>query len=111
MSTGDEKRMAHDVHEALLKIVATENSPGMEKRLCDGYAKKKNAIYGMCINEDKTMTEVTPEELEKRVEVEQIKDTSNYLRGTLVKSLQDPLTGALAEDDAQLSAAWYLPAG
>ena len=49
------------------------------------------------------MTDVTPEELENRVEVERIKDESNYLRGTLVKSLQDPLTGALAEDDTQLS--------
>ena len=49
------------------------------------------------------MTDVTPEELEKRVEVERIKDASNYLRGTLVKSLQDPLTGALAEDDTHLS--------
>jgi sulfite reductase (NADPH) hemoprotein beta-component len=49
------------------------------------------------------MTDVTPEELEKRVEVERIKDASNYLRGTLVKSLQNPLTGALAEDDTQLS--------
>jgi sulfite reductase (NADPH) hemoprotein beta-component len=49
------------------------------------------------------MTDVTSEELEKQVEVERIKDASNYLRGTLVKSLQDPLTGALAEDDTQLS--------
>jgi len=49
------------------------------------------------------MTDVTAEELAKRVEVERIKDASNYLRGTLVKSLQDPLTGALAEDDTQLS--------
>ena len=49
------------------------------------------------------MTDVTPEELEKRVEVERIKDASNYLRGTLLKSLLDPLTGALAEDDTQLS--------
>lgn len=53
------------------------------------------------------MAYVTPEELEeelnKRVQVERIKDASNYLRGTLVKSLQDPLTGALAEDDTQLS--------
>jgi len=49
------------------------------------------------------MANVTAEELAKRVEVERIKDASNYLRGTLVKSLQDPLTGALAEDDTQLS--------
>lgn len=49
------------------------------------------------------MTELTPEELAKRAEVERIKDASNYLRGTLVKSLQDPLTGALSEDDSQLS--------
>lgn len=49
------------------------------------------------------MTDITQEELAKRAEVERIKDSSNYLRGTLVKSLQDPLTGALAEDDTQLS--------
>jgi len=35
--------------------------------------------------------------------VEGIKLRSNYLRGTLVESLADPTTGALAEDDAQLS--------
>jgi sulfite reductase (NADPH) hemoprotein beta-component len=49
------------------------------------------------------MTEITPEELAKRAEVERIKDASNYLRGTLVKSLENPLTGALAENDTQLS--------
>lgn len=49
------------------------------------------------------MSDVTPEELKKRVEVERIKDASNYLRGTLVKSLNDPLTGALADSDTQLS--------
>ena len=48
------------------------------------------------------MIEPTPEELAKRSEVERIKDASHYLRGTLVESLQDPLTGALAEDDTQL---------
>jgi sulfite reductase (NADPH) hemoprotein beta-component len=49
------------------------------------------------------MTEITAEELSKRVEVERIKDASNYLRGSLVTSLTDPLTGALAESDTQLS--------
>lgn len=49
------------------------------------------------------MIDLTPEELDKRVDAERIKNLSNYLRGTLVKSLQDPLTGALAEDDTQLS--------
>ena len=34
--------------------------------------------------------------------VERIKDASNYLRGTLAQSLADDLTGALADDDAQL---------
>lgn len=48
------------------------------------------------------MIEPTPEELAKRADVERIKDASHYLRGTLVESLQDPLTGALAEDDSQL---------
>lgn len=49
------------------------------------------------------MTEVSPEELKKRVEVERIKDASHYLRGTLVESLEDPVTGALADSDTQLS--------
>ncbi len=35
--------------------------------------------------------------------VEHIKKRSNYLRGTIVESLANPLTGALAEDDTQLS--------
>lgn len=35
--------------------------------------------------------------------VEGIKLRSNYLRGTLLQSLANPVTGALAEDDAQLS--------
>lgn len=36
-------------------------------------------------------------------DVERIKANSRYLRGTLAESLADPLTGALAEDDTQLS--------
>lgn len=37
------------------------------------------------------------------VEVELIKARSRHLRGTLIESLKDPLTGAIAEDDTQLS--------
>jgi sulfite reductase (NADPH) hemoprotein beta-component len=41
--------------------------------------------------------------MEKKVsEVEIIKDKSRYLRGTLVESLQNEVTGAIAADDAQL---------
>ena len=36
-------------------------------------------------------------------EVEGIKARSRHLRGTLIESLRDPLTGAIAEDDTQLS--------
>src|SRR5690554_6349529 len=36
-------------------------------------------------------------------EVEKIKYDSNYLRGTLVESLKDPLTGAISPSDRQLS--------
>ncbi len=36
-------------------------------------------------------------------EVEKIKYDSNYLRGTLVESLADPVTGAIADADTQLS--------
>ncbi|MGA0368347.1 MAG: NADPH-dependent assimilatory sulfite reductase hemoprotein subunit [Kiritimatiellia bacterium] len=35
--------------------------------------------------------------------VEHIKEASNYLRGTIVEGLQDPLTGAIASDDTQLT--------
>jgi sulfite reductase (NADPH) hemoprotein beta-component len=37
-----------------------------------------------------------------RSEVERIKESSRYLRGTIVESLADPITGALAERDTQL---------
>ena len=36
-------------------------------------------------------------------EVERIKYDSNYLRGTLTESLADPITGAIAPDDTQVS--------
>lgn len=39
---------------------------------------------------------------EKLSKDEHIKENSNYLRGTILDSLQDPLTGALAPDDAKL---------
>ncbi len=35
--------------------------------------------------------------------LEKLKYESNYLRGTLVESLEDPVTGAIAESDTQLS--------
>ncbi len=35
-------------------------------------------------------------------DLERIKTESNYLRGTIVESLADPITGALAPDDQQL---------
>jgi sulfite reductase (NADPH) hemoprotein beta-component len=37
-----------------------------------------------------------------RSPVERIKEDSHYLRGTLVQSLADPITGALADSDTQL---------
>lgn len=43
----------------------------------------------------------TPDD--RRSPVEGIKERSNYLRGTLLDSLADAATGALAEDDVQLS--------
>lgn len=39
---------------------------------------------------------------QKRSEVEVIKDKSDYLRGTLVQSLENPITGALYPDDTNL---------
>lgn len=39
----------------------------------------------------------------KLTEVESIKADSRFLRGTLVESLEDPLTGAIAADDTQVS--------
>lgn len=40
---------------------------------------------------------------DKRSVVEHIKENSRYLRGTLAEGLVDPLTGAVAEDDTQLT--------
>ncbi len=40
---------------------------------------------------------------EELSEVEKIKYDSNYLRGTLVESMADPLTGAIAPNDTQIS--------
>jgi sulfite reductase (NADPH) hemoprotein beta-component len=40
---------------------------------------------------------------EQLTEVEKIKYNSNFLRGTLVESLANPLTGALADSDTQVS--------
>ena len=40
---------------------------------------------------------------EQLTQVERIKANSRHLRGTIVDSLADPLTDALAEDDSQLS--------
>lgn len=39
----------------------------------------------------------------KLSEVEKLKHDSNYLRGTLVESLADPVTGAIADGDTQIS--------
>ncbi|MEM7277151.1 MAG: NADPH-dependent assimilatory sulfite reductase hemoprotein subunit [Pseudomonadota bacterium] len=41
--------------------------------------------------------------LKSLTDVERIKSESNLLRGTLAESLVDPLTGAIAADDTQLS--------
>ena len=35
-------------------------------------------------------------------DIEHLKDNSNFLRGTLVDSFADPLTGAITEDDGQI---------
>lgn len=54
----------------------------------------------MCIKKDFAMSEDPQEKLE---EVEIIKDKSNFLRGTIVEGLQDPLTGSIATSDTQLT--------
>ena len=46
---------------------------------------------------------MTNESTAELTPVEGIKQRSNYLRGTIVESLADAATGALAEDDTQLS--------
>ena len=38
----------------------------------------------------------------KLSEVEEIKERSNYLRGTITEGLSDPVTGAISPDDTQL---------
>lgn len=39
----------------------------------------------------------------KLSDVEKLKYDSNYLRGTLVESLADPVTGAISDGDTQMS--------
>ena len=46
------------------------------------------------------LTKPVPEDHEH---VEHIKEASNYLRGTIEEGLADPLTGAVASDDTQLT--------
>jgi sulfite reductase (NADPH) hemoprotein beta-component len=46
------------------------------------------------------LTKPVPEDHEH---VEHIKDASNFLRGTIEEGLADPLTGAVADDDTQLT--------
>lgn len=46
---------------------------------------------------------MTNESTTELTSVEGIKQRSNYLRGTIIESLADVATGALAEDDTQLS--------
>lgn len=46
------------------------------------------------------LTKPVPEDHEH---VEHIKESSNYLRGTIEEGLADPLTGAVADDDTQLT--------
>jgi sulfite reductase (NADPH) hemoprotein beta-component len=48
------------------------------------------------------MADFNSELLEKLDEMERIKAESNYLRGTIVEGLEDPITGAIAEDDTKL---------
>ena len=52
------------------------------------------------------MTKPIPKGLNERAingsDVERIKDQSNYLRGTLVESFANPLTGSISADDHQL---------
>lgn len=55
---------------------------------------------------DKTNTQIIQKHQETVIpgstEVETYKDESNYLRGTLVESFADPITGCIAEADTQL---------
>ena len=52
------------------------------------------------------MSKPIPKPLNEAVEngsdVERIKDASQYLRGTLVESFANPLTGSISDDDHQL---------
>ena len=66
-------------------------------------------MYGT-LNEAKKMTAIPKPILDltqpvpaDHVHVEHIKEASRYLRGTIEEGLRDPLTGAIAEDDTQLT--------
>jgi len=46
----------------------------------------------------KTLNQLSPNDSE----IEHLKDNSHFLRGTLVESFADPLTGAITETDGQV---------
>src|SRR5690242_1108292 len=49
-----------------------------------------------------TQERLVPTQVGPPSDVEHIKERSNYLRGTLLDSLEDPMTGSLTHDDIRL---------
>ena len=88
---GDATSMAPDVHAALLEIVSRHGGRSPEDAAeYFEHADERAALRAGRI----LMAELSP--------IERIKSASHGLRGTIVESLADPITGALREDDAQL---------
>ena len=90
---GDAERMAPDVHAALVEIVVADARRARSRR---GRSLRCAAspTSGATCGTSTEMSELSP--------VERIKRDSRLLRGTLVESLADPLTGAIREDDTVL---------
>ena len=88
---GDAASMAPDVHAALLEIVGHHGGRNSEEAVeLSQYPDRRASLRAGRV----LMAELSA--------IERIKAASRGLRGTIVESLADPITGALHEDDAQL---------
>src|SRR5699024_5988380 len=106
---GDEKHMATDVHQTLVDIIETEgkmNSAEANDYLAQMQQQKRyqRDVYSAKVERGLRMTKkvTLPPQTGELSDVESIKRESNYLRGTLQETMEDPITAGIPDDDNRL---------